>query len=182
MNCFRPFAVALSLPFAFSSAWADNGGVNAGDEEPAAAPFAATQYFKGFMAYTRLWLGHDRYTFCAGGGAIKNPGRYLVLMPPINGATAFSGTPYFTENPADPFQAWDMRLTADYMPQPFITFRAEYNHRHASVPYFAGSGGVTPPGGNQGAPGSQVTIDGQTRYPDLVKDENRFSLALTVKL
>ena len=31
-----------------------------------------------------------------GGGAINNPGRYLVLIPPINGATAFSGTPYFT--------------------------------------------------------------------------------------
>src|SRR5258708_36339963 len=30
------------------------------------------------------------------GGAIDNPGRYLVLLPPINGATAFSGTPYFT--------------------------------------------------------------------------------------
>ena len=36
-----------------------------------------------------------------------NPGRYLVLLPPINGATAFSGTPYFTENPGDQFKGWD---------------------------------------------------------------------------
>ena len=32
---------------------------------------------------------------------MSNPGRYLVLMPPINGATVFSGTPYFTENAGD---------------------------------------------------------------------------------
>ena len=64
-----------------------------------------------------------------GGGAINNPGRYLVLIPPINGATAFSGTPYFTANPGDPYKAWDMQLTFDFMPSQFITFRSEYNHR-----------------------------------------------------
>ena len=42
------------------------------------------------------------------------------------------------------------------MPSQFITFRSEYNYRHANVPYFAGEGGVTPPGGNTGAPGSFV--------------------------
>ena len=101
-----------------------------------------------------------------------------MLVPPINGATAISGTPYFTASPGDRFKAWDLQLTADYMPQPFITFRAEFNHRHANVPYFAGEGGVTPPGGNQGAPGSEV----EGWKPDLVKDENRFSLAMLLKL
>ena len=62
----------------------------------AAAP---SQYFLGFMAYNRFWFDHDRYALTVGGGAINNPGRYLVLMPPINGATAFSGTPYFTDEP-----------------------------------------------------------------------------------
>jgi hypothetical protein len=37
---------------------------------------------------------HDLYGFTVGGGAITNPGRYLVLVPPINGATAITGTPY----------------------------------------------------------------------------------------
>ncbi len=72
---------------------------------------------------------------------IDNPGRYLVLLPPINGATAASGTPYFTENPGDPYTAWDTQLTFDYMPAQYITFRAEFVYRHASVPYFAGPGG-----------------------------------------
>ena len=79
--------------------------------------------FAGFMAYVRAWHG-EKYAMTFGGGAIDNPGRYLVLLPPINGATAFSGTPYFTENPGDPFKAWDTQLTFDYMPSQYVTFRA----------------------------------------------------------
>ena len=76
-----------------------------------------------------------------------------MLLPPINGATAISGTPYFTENPGDPFKAWDVSATFDYMPSQYITFRLEYNHRAANVPYFSGPGGITPPGGNTGCTG-----------------------------
>ena len=64
------------------------------------------------------------------------------------------------------------------MPSQHLTFRGEFNRRVASVPYFAGPGGVTPPGGNQGAAGSQVA--GWT--PDLRKTESRVNLALLVKL
>src|SRR5262249_45927906 len=109
-----------------------------------------SQNFLGFMVYNRIWLHQDLFGITVGGGAIRNPGRYLVLLPPINGATAFSGTPYFTENPGDKYNAWDASLTFDYMPTQFTTFRWEYNHRSANVPYFAGEGGVTPPGGNTG--------------------------------
>jgi hypothetical protein len=135
------------------------------------------QSFLGYMIYNRLWFHKDLYALTLGGGAINNPGRYLVLLPPINGATAFSGTPYFTENPGDPYKAWDGSATVDYMPSQYITFRWEYNHRAANVPYFSGSGGITPPGGNTGTAGSLVS--GFT--PDLRKRENRLNLALLVK-
>jgi len=135
------------------------------------------QDFLGFMFYNRLWFHRDLYGLTLGGGKINNPGRYLVLLPPINGATAASGTPYFTENPGDPYKAWDASATFDYMPSQYITFRWEFDHRAANVPYFSGSGGITPLGGNTGAPGSLVS--GFT--PDLVKDENRFDLAILVK-
>ena len=135
------------------------------------------QDFLGFMFYNRLWFHHDLYGLTLGGGKINNPGRYLVLLPPINGATAASGTPYFTENPGDPYKAWDASATFDYMPSQYITFRWEFDHRAANVPYFSGSGGITPAGGNTGPPGSFVP--GFT--PDLVKDENRFDLAILVK-
>jgi hypothetical protein len=135
------------------------------------------QSFLGFMAYNRFWFHKDLYAITLGGGKINNPGRYLVLLPPINGATAASGTPYFTESPGDPFKAWDATTTFDYMPSQYITFRWEYNHREANVPYFSGSGGITPPGGNTGTLGSFVP--GFT--PDLRKRENRLNLALMVK-
>ena len=143
----------------------------------------STQYFLGFMAYNRLWFLHDLVGLTVGGGAITNPGRYLVLLPPINGATALSGTPYFTENPGDKFKAWDLQATLDYMPNRNVTFRIEYNHRAADVPYFSGHGGVTPSNGsgsyvNQGAPGSMV----QGFTPDLVKAEDRMTAALLLRL
>ena len=135
------------------------------------------QYFVGFMAYGRLWFDSDRYAVTLGGGAINNPGRYLVLLPPINGATAFSGTPYFTESPGDQYRAWDYSVTLDYMPKDWVTFRLEFNRRFANVPYFSGPGGVTPPGGNTGPAGSVVA----GFAPDLVKSENRITGALLVK-
>lgn len=135
------------------------------------------QSFLGYMIYNRFWFKRDLYAVTLGGGQINNPGRYLVLLPPINGATAFSGTPYFTASPGDPFKAWDASATFDYMPSQYITFRWEYDHRAANVPYFSGSGGITPPGGNTGAPGSLV--DGFT--PDLRKRENRLNMAIMVK-
>ena len=125
----------------------------------------------------RLWFDHDRYGLTLGGGRINNPGRYLVLLPPINGATAASGTPYFTENPGNPFKAWDSSVTMDYMPNQYFTYRLEYNHRAANVPYFSGPGGVTPPGGNTGAPGSFVP----GWSPDLRNSENRITAAFLMK-
>lgn len=140
-------------------------------------PDRPAQYFLGFMAYNRFWFHKDLFGLTLGGGAITNPGRYLVLIPPINGATAFSGTPYFTAAPGDKYRAWDASATFDYMPTQFSTFRIEYNHRAANVPYFSGREGVTPPGGNTGAPGSFVP----GFAPDLRKYERRFTLALLVK-
>ena len=111
------------------------------------------QTFAGWMLYNRWWFMNDRYGFTLGGGAMDNPGRYLVLLPPINSAVAYTGTPYFTGNPGDPFKAWDLSATFDYMPKQWVTFRWEYGYRHANVPYWTGRGGITPPGGNTGGQG-----------------------------
>jgi len=111
-------------------------------------------------------------------GAMNNPGCCLMLVPPINGATAFTGTPYFTANSGNPFHAWDASVTFDMMPDQFTTLRVELNHRESRVPYFAGSDGITPAGGNTGSPGSAVA--GFT--PDLRKTETRINVALLIKL
>ena len=110
------------------------------------------QAFLGWMAYNRFWFKKDMYGLTLGGGQMNNPGRYLTLLPPINGATAVTGTPYFTENPGDKAHAFDGTVTLDYMPRQFITFRWEAGYRHFDVPYWTGRGGITPPGGNNGFP------------------------------
>ncbi|HEX7480133.1 MAG TPA: outer membrane beta-barrel protein [Polyangiales bacterium] len=142
-----------------------------------------SQYFIGAMLYNRVWFDHNKYGLTVGGGWMSNPGRYLVLTPPINGATAFTGSPYFTQAPGDKFNAWDTTETFDWMPVQSLTLRLEYTHRWASVPYFAGPGGVTPqvsPGlyTNSGAPGSMVT----GFKPDLQQNENRITLNMMVRI
>jgi Putative beta-barrel porin-2, OmpL-like. bbp2 len=161
------------------------GGVSCATNHGTGANFHPKQSFLGFMLYNRLWFDKDKFGLTVGGGKINNPGRYLVLLPPINGATAASGTPYFTENPGDPFKAWDASGTFDYMPSQYITFRWEFDHRAANVPYFSGPGGVTPTSCPTaplvenicGTPGALVP--GFT--PDLKKIENRINLSILVK-
>ncbi|MGA9888280.1 MAG: outer membrane beta-barrel protein [Candidatus Acidiferrales bacterium] len=164
------------------------------------------QSFLGFMLYNRLWFHHDMFGLTLGGGKINNPGRYLVLLPPINGEsaiTAATNSPYFTENPGDPFKAWDSSITFDYMPKQYITFRWEYDYRHANVPYWSGRGGITPPGGNTGTPTDYICNNGVSSgetslgpattfctsapqnssvwFPDLRRDESFIDMSILVK-
>jgi len=138
-----------------------NGGVNCHSSKDG----RPKQMFIGWMAYTRAWWDHDRHAITLGGGQMNNPGRYLTLLPAINGATATTGTPYFTENAGDAAQAHDMTFTYDYMPSQFITFRLEEAYRYSAVPYWSGRGGVTPPGGNNGNPADyQCAAGGDSGY------------------
>jgi hypothetical protein len=167
---------------------------------------SSKQTFAGWMLYNRWWFKKDLYGITLGGGAMANPGRYLTLLPPINGADAITGSPYFTQNPGDPYKAWDASLTFDWMPRQYITFRAEYGYRHANVPYWTGRGGITPgdnltpstvPNPSAGSVvGSTTFVPGPTLSatpgftcvagaagfcPDLRKDEPSFRYAIMVK-
>jgi hypothetical protein len=116
--------------------------------------------FLGWMLYDRTWFAHDLFAVTIGGGKMSNPGRYLTLVPPINGATASTSTPYFTENPGQPLHQWDATINLQYMPKDWITWWTEVGYRESSVPYFAGRGGVTPPGGNNGSPQDYICNSG----------------------
>jgi hypothetical protein len=62
------------------------------------------------------------------------------------------------------------------MPNQSLTLRFEFVHRESSVPYFAGRGGVT-------APGGYATTDLPADWrPDLVKSENRLIFAMLFRL
>ena len=117
--------------------------------------------FFGIMAYDRTWFNNDLYAITFGGGFMNNPGRYLALTPPINGATAATGSPYFTQQPGQKLYQWDTQLNFQYMPKDWNTWWTEVTFRHSDVPYWTGSGGMTPPfsggtTGNTGSPSSCV--------------------------
>jgi putative OmpL-like beta-barrel porin-2/carboxypeptidase family protein len=122
------------------------------------------QSMVGYMAYNRFWLHKDLFGVTVGGGVLDNPGRYLTLLPPINGATAVAGSPYFPEAPGLKYKAWDGTVTFDYMPSQFITFRAETGYRYADVPYFSGRHGITPPGGDVAPLSYNGTIGSSASY------------------
>jgi hypothetical protein len=157
--------------------------------------------FVGWMLYDRMWFHKDLFGLTIGGGDMSNYGRYLTLLPPIDGATAASGTPYFTENPGQKAHMWDSTVTLQYMPRQYITWWIETGYRHSDVPYFAGRGGVTPPGGNNGLPQYYTCASGATAgtgtlaaaeaacggglnsvwFPDLRRSEAKLSLGVMVK-
>jgi hypothetical protein len=127
--------------------------------------------FLGAMLYNRLWFDHNLYAVTLGGGFMNNPGRYLALVPPINGATAATGTPYWTENPGQKLYQWDAQLNFQYMPKDWITWWTEVTYRHSDVPYWSGPGGVTPPLGNTGSPASFVCNSGSVIGGDACASE-----------
>jgi Putative beta-barrel porin-2, OmpL-like. bbp2/Carboxypeptidase regulatory-like domain len=156
--------------------------------------------FLGWMLYNRIWFHKDLLGLTLGGGQMSNPGRYLTLLPPIDGASAASGTPYFTEEPGQPAHMWDSTITLQYMPKQYITWWAEVGYRHSDVPYFAGRGGVTPPGGNNGLAQYYTCINGTSAgtatlaaaqtacggagdvwFPDLRRSESKASVGVMVK-
>jgi len=87
------------------------------------------------------------------------------------------------------------------MPKDWITWWSEVGYRHSDIPYFAGVGGVTPPGGNNGSPGDYTCNSGSTAgtnslqqatancsgnnggvwFPDLRDEEFKISFGVMVK-
>ncbi len=168
------------------------------------APSANKSSFVGWMLYDRIWWHKDTLGLTLGGGEMSNYGRYLTLLPPINGADAVTGSPYFPEVPGSKAHMWDSTVTLQYMPKQYITWWAEAGYRHSDVPYFAGRGGVTPPGyplgGTNGAPAQYACNSGAASgatdlptattncsgaggvwFPDLRRSEMKVSVGVMVK-
>lgn len=157
------------------------GGVNGFNNDDPANP---AQYFTSAMFYNRVWFAGGKFAWTIGGGMMKNPGRYLVLYPtgqasPLpnpNNPTQTEGAFPFSANPGDQFQAWDCSTNIDFMPTQNMTFRAEFVYREATVPYFAGRGGVT------SQTGLTITPLDPAWRPDLVRSESKVIFAMLFRL
>jgi hypothetical protein len=162
------------------------GGKTTNDPTQCTNTSPCTQQFLSWMAYDRTWLFDNILAFTFGGGMMHNPGRYLVLAPTgqgspfpqtlsTNGIQYVGATDPFSLAPGSQFDAWDVSAGFQYMPTEQVTYDLEVNRREASVPYFAGHGGVTSPDGYQ----STTTPAGWR--PDLVKTDLRLILAMLVR-
>jgi hypothetical protein len=183
---------------------ADAGCQYGGGIQCTGAPSKNKESFVGWMLYNRIWFHRDLLGLTLGGGEMSNWGRYLTLLPPINGADAVTGSPYFTQLPGQRAHMWDSTVTLQYMPKQYITWFAEVGYRHSDIPYFAGRGGVTPPGfqlgGTNGAPGQFACMSGAPSgasdlptattncagsggvwFPDLRRSEAKASIGVMVK-
>ena len=165
------------------------GGVNGFTSSPTGGP---AQYFLSYMIYNRMWFDHNHYAWTIGGGWMKNPGLYLVLLPtgqasplpnPNDNTTTAGAFPFSTPN--NQFQGWDMSTNFDFMPNQSLTFRIELVTRHSSVPYFAGPGGVTSLTGYSTTPiaGNPLATPAEAAWrPDLVKSDNRIIFVLLFRI
>ncbi|MFN8340645.1 MAG: outer membrane beta-barrel protein [Cyclobacteriaceae bacterium] len=170
-------AFSLTVDAGFEQGGGVNGFRDGGVGNPA-------QYFLSAMAYHRLWFNRNHFAWTVGGGYMKNPGRYLVLLPTGQASplpdpsrpTQTAGAFPFSANPGDPFEGWDWSTNLDVLPNQSFTFRIEFVHRSASVPYFAGAGGVTSPNGYTTTP-----LPPGWR-PDLVRGENKIIMAMLFRL
>jgi opacity protein-like surface antigen len=146
-----------------------------------------TQQFVSAMAYHRVWMFHDILGFTVGGGFMHNPGRYLALLPtgiasPIPQPLSIQGLQYtavsqtaFDSNSGTQLDAWDAEGGFQYMPVENVTYGLEFNHRQASVPYFAGHGGVTSPDG-------YITTPVPPGWrPDLSKNDDRVIFSALIR-
>ncbi len=171
-------AFSLTGDFGFEKGGGVNG-IKDGDSIQGPA-----QYFASVMFYNRIWFAKNHLAWTVGGGYMQNPGRYLVLyptgqaspLPSSNNPTQTAGTYPYSANAGDQFSGFDYSTNIDWMPNQHICFRLEYVHREASVPYFAGRGGVTSPNGYTT---TQLPTDWK---PDLVKSEDRIIVAILFRL
>ena len=139
------------------------------------------QDFISTMAYHMMWFWQNRIGWMVGGGFIRNPGRYLVLVPTGVAASAFdtrSGTEFI---------GWDLSTNFSWFPSENLTFRLEVSHHNASVPYYSGPGGVTGPdgykcGGLYDPDGTIRTCAPSNWTPDLVNAETKLIFAALFRL
>ncbi len=183
---------------------ADAGAQYGGGICGTCGPSSGKDSFVGWMLYNRYWWNKDKYAITFGGGEMSNWGRYLTLLPPIDGADAVTGSVYFPAVPGSRAHMWDSTVTFQYMPREYITWWAEVGYRHSDIPYFSGRGGVTPPGfplgGTNGYPQYYTCNSGATTgtadptaaaaacsgaggvwFPDLRRSETKASVGVMVK-
>ena len=142
---------------------------------------ASDSYVLATALSNRFWFCNNLFTFSQRIEYLNNPGRYLSPVPGAgfpNGQTVEGykvSTPAGYNPLANNLHVWGITAGFEILPTEFLTFRIEYVHRAADIPYFAGPNGVTPNYKNLNK--------GETSFtPDLRKTENRISISVNARI
>lgn len=130
-------------------------------------------YMTGTSIANRIWFNKNKFALTLRGDYVTNPGLYLAFSPSPVTSNDFNDA--IANDPEQKLNILQATCTFDVMPNDFVTFRFEYGHRNANVPYFAGAGGTTSPDG-------WADTDPTGWRPDLVKNENRLTVAVNFRL
>lgn len=161
------------------------GGKHTSDPTQCTTSSPCEQNFQSSMLYFNFWFYKNRFSALVGGGFMRNPGRYLVLVPT---GLASPGQPNgFSTSPGTTFFGWDTSQNLSWYASENITVRLENSFHHSDDPYYAGHGGVTGPDGYKcgglANPDGQILTCAPTGWkPDLVKNEDKLILALIFRL
>lgn len=139
---------------------------------------AKDNYMTGFAAANRLWFFKNRLGWTLRGDYVTNPGAgfpgYLAFVPAATGQIPNDYDIAIASG--KDLRMTQLSTTFDVMPNDFITFRLEYDFRHANVPYFAGPGGTT------SQTGFITDAPSPTWKPDLKQQENRVIFSVNFRL
>jgi hypothetical protein len=131
------------------------------------------QYMAGTSLANRVWFFRSKFALTLRGDVVTNPGLYLAFSPSPVPDNDFNDA--IANDPEQKLNIFQTTATFDIMPNDFVTFRFEYGHRNANVPYFTGSDGTTSPDG-------WIDTDPASWRPDLRKNENRMTVAVNFRL
>ena len=132
-------------------------------------------FMYGTSVANRIWFNKNKVALTLRGDYLANGGTYLAFTP--SPVTPSAYTDGFASDPYKALEILQGTATLDIMPNDYVTFRFEYGYRQANMPYFTGHKGTTSPSGWTNGP---TTVG--TWKPDLRKTENRFTVAVNIRL
>jgi hypothetical protein len=134
---------------------------------------AKNNYMTGIAITNRIWFHQNKMALSLRGDMVANPGLYLAFSP--SPVTPNDFTDAIAKDPQQKLLVCQGTATFDLMPNDHVSFRFEYGYRQSNVPYFPGNGGTTSPDGWTSTPPNNWR-------PDLLKQENRITFAINVRL
>lgn len=144
---------------------------------------ASENFMTGTSLATRFWFHRNKLALSLRADYVTNESRvngantqgYLAFTPAVGGDAPNDYDTAIANG--ETLEIRQFTACFDVMPNDHVTFRVEFGHRSASVPYFAGPGGTTSPSGWTNGPATTLPWSA-----DLERTENRLTVGVNFRL